>query len=68
MISRLEQVVRSPGLVWYPVLRDAMCFQPYVAEPRYQQVVASIEQRMAEQRAKLPLTLSRRGLDLAVAD
>lgn len=53
LFSYLERLPQSPGLVSYPVLRDQRCFQPYIADSRYLDVVARIETRMADQRAKV---------------
>ena len=55
----LERIENSPGLAWYPVVRDQPCFQKFVDEPRYQAVVASLENRKAELRERLPDTLAR---------
>ena len=55
----LERIENSPGLAWYPVVRDQPCFQKFVDEPRYQAVVASLENRKAELRDRLPDTLAR---------
>jgi len=58
-LETLEQVLESPGLLWYPVLVDFPCFQKFRDEPRYQAVVKSIEQRQEVLRDRLPDTLQR---------
>ena len=55
----LERMVDTPGLPWYPLLKDATCFQKFAEEPRYQSVVSSIEKRMQDLRQRLPETLAR---------
>jgi hypothetical protein len=55
----MESLIDSPGLPWYPILKDATCFKNLAGEPRYQFAVASIENRMSELRARLPGTLER---------
>ncbi len=54
----IERLVDAPGLPWYPVLKDSLCFQKFVEEPRFLAVVHSIEGRMAALRARLPDTLA----------
>ncbi|MBT8054785.1 MAG: hypothetical protein KJN69_12910 [Gammaproteobacteria bacterium] len=55
----LERMVDTLGLPWYPMLKDATCFQKFAEEPRYQSVVSSIEKRMQDLRQRLPETLAR---------
>jgi len=55
----LERMVNTHGMPWYPMLRDATCFQKFTDEPRYQSVVASMEKRKQELRQRLPETLAR---------
>ncbi|MFT5484533.1 MAG: TolB-like protein/DNA-binding winged helix-turn-helix (wHTH) protein [Halieaceae bacterium] len=62
MLERLEVIPASPGLVWYSVLKDAQCFQPYIANPRYLDVVEKVETRMADYRAAIPAALTRLGV------
>ncbi|HET6565205.1 MAG TPA: winged helix-turn-helix domain-containing protein [Xanthomonadales bacterium] len=61
-LANLELINQSPGLVWYPVLKDAPCFRSVRDEPRYQRVLAGVESRMAQLRDKVPSTLARHGL------
>ncbi|MFB3106407.1 MAG: tetratricopeptide repeat protein, partial [Pseudomonadales bacterium] len=61
-MASLERIIRSPGLVWYPILKDAPCFQRFLADPTYQSVVAAIDARRAALRARVPATLARHGL------
>ncbi|MDX1480539.1 MAG: winged helix-turn-helix domain-containing protein [Woeseiaceae bacterium] len=58
-LAVLQRIVDSPGLVWYPLLVDAVCFRRLEGEPRYDRVVAAIERRMQELREKVPDTLAR---------
>jgi hypothetical protein len=55
MFTHLENVPDSPGLVWYPTLRDQQCFQPYTDNSRYLSVVKTIDLRMAEQRSRVAI-------------
>ncbi len=55
----LERIMDTPGLAWYPVVRDAPCFQKFVDEPRYHAIVTSLENRKAVLRDRLPDTLAR---------
>ena len=55
----LERMVDTLGMPWYPMLRDAACFQKFADEPRYQSVVSSIEKRKQDLRQRLPETLAR---------
>lgn len=61
-LRRLENILGSPGLPWYPVVKDFYCFEQFGEEPRYLAVVAAIEQRQAALRTRLPDTLARFGL------
>jgi hypothetical protein len=55
----LERMVNTHGMPWYPLLKDAACFQKFADEPRYQSVVSSIEKRKQDLRQRLPETLAR---------
>jgi TolB-like protein/DNA-binding winged helix-turn-helix (wHTH) protein/Flp pilus assembly protein TadD len=55
----LERMVDTPGLPWYPVLKDEACFQKFADDRRYQAVIATIEDRMADLREGLPDTLTQ---------
>lgn len=61
-LRRLEKVADSPGLPWYPALRDFHCFERIRTEPRYLAVVAATERQQAELGERLPGTLARFGL------
>jgi len=61
-MASLERITKSPGLVWYPILKDAPCFQRFLADPTYQSIVAAIDARRAALRARVPATLARHGL------
>ncbi|MGH8223639.1 MAG: tetratricopeptide repeat protein, partial [Woeseiaceae bacterium] len=58
-LDALERLIDTPGLPWYPVLKDAACFRKYADDPRYRAVVAAIEGRMAALRERLPESLAR---------
>jgi len=58
-MASLERITKSPGLVWYPILKDAPCFQRFLADPTYQSVVAAIDARRAALRARVPAALAR---------
>ncbi len=64
MFERLEVLPESPGLVWHSVLKDAQCFQLYIANVRYLDVVEKIETRMANYRAAVPAALTRLGVPI----
>lgn len=61
-LRNIELIHQSPGLVWYPVLKDAPCFRSLRNEPRYQSVLAGVESRMAKLRERVPATLASHGL------
>jgi len=58
-LDSLERMLDTQGLPWYPMLKDASCFQKFAEEPRYQSVVSSIDKRMQDLRQRLPETLAR---------
>jgi serine/threonine-protein kinase len=65
-LAWLETLPPLGTLAWLPWLQDLACFDALEAEPRYQAVVAAIELRIGEIRARLPDTLARHGLSLPV--
>ena len=50
----LERVNRSDGLLWYPLLMDAPCFERFKGHDTYRAVVRNYEARLANLRAALP--------------
>jgi len=58
-LDLLQRVAESPGLVWYPVLVDSLCFQKFSSEPRYTSVVDAVELRQKLLRDRLTATLQR---------
>jgi DNA-binding winged helix-turn-helix (wHTH) protein/tetratricopeptide (TPR) repeat protein/TolB-like protein len=60
--AALERIERSIGLVWLPLLRDGQCFRRYVGDPRYESVIAQVEERLRQLRERLPATLREHGL------
>ena len=63
-LAGLERVTTSPRLPWETALKDLQCFRRYQDEPRYEEVLASVAARRAEQRARLPATLREFGVSL----
>ncbi|MDX1556396.1 MAG: hypothetical protein R3212_10250, partial [Xanthomonadales bacterium] len=57
-LTTLERVNSSIGLLWYPVLVDAPCFQKFKDDSRYQAVVRAYVDRLARLRKRLPETLA----------
>jgi len=62
-LARLERIPDSPGLVWYPFLRDQLCFQKLLDHPRYQQVVAAVDVRRQSTQEQVRSTLAELQLD-----
>ncbi|MGB5335212.1 MAG: tetratricopeptide repeat protein [Woeseiaceae bacterium] len=60
----LPRIEESQRLAPMPVLRDSWCFQEYIDEPAYQDVLRDQEKRRAKLREKLPQTLADFGVDL----
>jgi tetratricopeptide (TPR) repeat protein len=58
-LEALEHMAATPGLPWYPVVRDAPCFRKFASNSRYLAVVSSMDARKAELRRRLPDTLAR---------
>ena len=58
-LQSLENMVAAHGIPWYPLLLDAPCFRRLSGQPRYQAVVAGVDEEMATLRKRLPLTLER---------
>lgn len=58
-LTVLQRIVDSPGLVWYPLLVDSVCFRRLAGNPHYDRVVSEIEDRMEKLREKVPQTLAR---------
>jgi TolB-like protein/DNA-binding winged helix-turn-helix (wHTH) protein/Tfp pilus assembly protein PilF len=56
-LANLEQVIRSPRLVWDTTIRDLHCFQRYQDEPRYMTVLEQVKTRRSNLRQRLPETL-----------
>ena len=63
-LQLLVRVKESRRLLWNPVIRDTYCFQRFVDEPAYQDILRDQEQRRAALRKKLPLTLAEFGVTL----
>jgi len=61
-LEHLEYLPEVPGLVLYPMLRDALCFRHLRGNARYETVVDQIDRRMAGYRERLPETLRAYGL------
>jgi hypothetical protein len=61
-LAALDRVRRAQGLVRSPLILDSPCFKPLAREPGYQALVARLEERQAELRARLPATLAEHGV------
>ena len=62
-LELIRRSAESPGLLWYPVLADSICFQKYKEEPVYVDAMKTVERRQAELRERLPATLQRLQVD-----
>ena len=62
-LDLLPRIKSSPGLPWYPLLKDSWCFRQVADDPRYIDVVRNVESRIDEIRRRLPDTLRAHGLD-----
>jgi TolB-like protein/DNA-binding winged helix-turn-helix (wHTH) protein/tetratricopeptide (TPR) repeat protein len=56
-LERFALVPLSHRVPWLYLARDSRCFRRYAGEERYQRVLAEIDERLAEIRARLPQTL-----------
>ena len=63
-LQLLVRVKESQRLLWNPVIRDSFCFQRFVDEPAYQDILRDQEQRRAALRKQLPVTLAEFGVTL----
>ena len=61
-LDLLPRIKNSPGLPWHPLLTDSWCFRQVADDPRYIDVIASVESRTAQIRERLSDTLQRYGL------
>ena len=66
-LQALDRVANARGLVWYPLVADARCFQRFRGLPAYEQALGRLDQRIADLRERLPGTLSSMGVDLSAA-
>jgi TolB-like protein/tetratricopeptide (TPR) repeat protein len=57
-LQLLVRVKESRRLLWNPVIRDSFCFQRFVDEPAYQDILQDQRERRARLREKLPATLA----------
>jgi hypothetical protein len=55
----LETMLESPGLPWYPFVLDQPCLNRFAGEPRYDGVIAALDERRRNLRERLPATLER---------
>lgn len=58
-LAALERVKGSNGLLWYPLLVDAPCFQKFKQNDVYVDVQQHFEERLHDLRMRLPATLQR---------
>lgn len=63
-LDRLARAGAGTRLPWDSLLRDMRCFQRYKGQARYQQILAGVATRRAEQRERLPATLKEFGVSL----
>lgn len=63
-LQLLVRIKESRRLAWMPVLRDYYCFQGFVDEPAYQDILSDQEQRRRRLRERLPVTLAKFGVKL----
>ncbi len=63
-LDKFEEMLGSPRLPYVPMLKDSLCFQKYIDEPRYRAVLEHFEKRRIELRHRLPATLTRFGVTL----
>ena len=63
-LAALELMPTVGTIARLPWLQDLACFEGLQDEPRYRAVVASVEERIAAIRARLPETLARHGLSV----
>jgi hypothetical protein len=63
-LQKLELTRRSPRLAPRPVLQDMPCFDRIADEPVYRATVEHFDERRAELRRRLPVTLAEFGVEL----
>jgi TolB-like protein/tetratricopeptide (TPR) repeat protein len=63
-LQLLVRVKESQRLLWGPVIRDSFCFQRFVDEPAYRDILRDQEQRRTALRKQLPATLAKFGVTL----
>jgi len=63
-LNELARVKESPRLRRQPFLRDLFCFQKYVDNPIYQDVLRDQEERRRALRERLPVVLAEFGVSL----
>ena len=63
-LQLLPRIKESRQLAPLPVLRDSWCFEKYVDDPVYQDVLHDQEQRRERLRKRLPITLRELGAEL----
>jgi TolB-like protein/cytochrome c-type biogenesis protein CcmH/NrfG len=63
-LQRLSMIKESPRLRRAPFIQDSWCFQKYVNEPIYQDILHDQEERRTALRERLPATLAEFGVEL----
>jgi tetratricopeptide (TPR) repeat protein len=63
-LERLSRVPDSPRMPWNYLLRDMLCFSSLQDDPRYQEILQRFDERRADVRRHLPVTLRRYGVTL----
>jgi tetratricopeptide (TPR) repeat protein len=67
-LDTLDEVASAKGLVWYPLVADAHCFQRFAESDRYRRVLSILDERKADLRHKVPMRLRNLGLSLEELD
>lgn len=63
-LAALDHVARVEGLVWYPLVADAHCFQRFAEEEGYRRVLGVLDRRIADLRRAVPGKLAAIGVNL----
>jgi TolB-like protein/DNA-binding winged helix-turn-helix (wHTH) protein/tetratricopeptide (TPR) repeat protein len=63
-LDELDMVRSSPRLPWKHLIQDMVCFRKFEGEPRYESLLAHVDQRLAAVRENLPQTLAEFGVSL----
>lgn len=67
-LNMLEEVANAKGLVWYPLVADAHCFQRFSENGRYRRVLGALDERKAGLRRQVSGSLAAAGISLDPLD